>query len=188
MQIERSPDGERLLTIEEFERLSAGDGRSELVRGQLLREPPAGFGHGRLANRMAFLLTRFVEERGLGEVLAAETGFVLREDPPTVRAPDVAFVAAERIPDPAPRGFGRFAPDLVVEILSSTNTASEIQARVVDYLDAGTRLVWVLDPVSRSVAAYRRGGEMRLLREAEELEGGDVLPGFGVPVADFFVG
>lgn len=175
-----------LLTIEEFERLPDDGWRCELVRGKVVREPPAGFDHGRLANRILYLLTSFVEEHGLGEVLASETGFVLFEEPPTVRAPDAAFVAEGRVDSPAPPGFGRLAPDLAVEVVSPSNTVAEIYSKVMDYLDAGSRLVWTVDPGTRSVTVYRSREAIRLLTEDDELEGEDVLPGFRKGLKEIF--
>ncbi|MGH7572915.1 MAG: Uma2 family endonuclease [Gemmatimonadota bacterium] len=175
-----------LLTIEEFERLPDDGWRCELVRGRVVREPPAGFEHGRLAMRIGLVLGRFVEEHRLGEVLASETGFVLFEELPTVRAPDAAFVAEGRVPSPAPPGFGRLAPDLAVEVVSPSNTVAEIHSKVMDYLDAGSRLVWVVDPRTRSVTVYRSRKEIRLLNEDDELDGEDVLPGFRVGLKEIF--
>lgn len=174
------------LTIEEFERLPDDEWRCELVRGVVVREPPAGFEHGRVANRILHLLTGFVEKHDLGEVLASETGFVLFEEPPTVRAPDAAFVAEGRVPFPAPPGFGRLAPDLAVEVVSPSNTIAQIHSKVLDYLDAGSHLVWVVDPTTRSVTAYRSRKEIRLLAEDEDLDGGEVLPGFQVKLSEIF--
>ena len=174
------------LTIEEFERLPDDEWRCELVRGVVVREPPAGFEHGRLANKILYLLTAFVEKHGLGEVVASETGFVLFEEPPTVRAPDAAFVAEGRVPSPAPPGFGRLAPDLAVEVVSPSNTVADIHAKVMDYLDAGSRLVWVVDPATRSVTVYRSLKEIRLLAEDEELDGSDVLPGLRIHLSEIF--
>ena len=175
-----------LLTIEEFERLPDYDTRIELVRGRVVREPAAGYEHGRLANRILYLLTRFIEEHGLGEVLASETGFVLSEDPPTVRGPDAAFVAEGRVASPAPPGFGRLAADLAVEVVSPSNTVAEIQAKVTDYLDAGSGLVWVFDPGTRSVTVYRSREEIRILVGDDELDGEDVLPGFRLGLSEIF--
>ncbi|MGH7542510.1 MAG: Uma2 family endonuclease [Gemmatimonadota bacterium] len=181
---------ERLLTIEEFERLPDDESRMELVRGRVVQEPPAGMDHGRLANAVAFFLTGYVRRHGLGEVFTADTGFVLFERPPTVRAPDVAFVARDRLPAPEESvGFGRLAPDLAVEVVSPSNTAVEILQKVEDYLDSGTRLVWVVEARRRSVTVYRSRDEIRLLQEGDELGGfDDVLPGFSVRVAELFAG
>lgn len=174
-----------LKTIEEFERLPDEASRMELVRGQVVREPPAGFEHGALAVRIATCLDSFVRQHGLGKVLGAETGFVLFDDPPTVRAPDVAFVTRDRLPSDT-RGFGRLAPDLAVEIVSPSNTVAEIQDKVFDYLDAGTKLVWVVEPRGRTVTVYRSRDEIRILTSSQELEGDEVLPGFRIELLEFF--
>lgn len=176
-----------LLTLAEFERLPDDEGRAELVRGHLVREPPAGMEHGRLGNHLAYLVTDFVRGRGLGEVFGAGTGFVLNEEPPTVRAPDMAFVARDRLPPSGEsEGFGHLAPDLAVEVVSPSNTVAGILDKVSDYLDAGTRLVWVVEPRRRIVTEYRSRSEIRLLRGEEILSGHDVLPGFSLPVSEIF--
>ncbi len=179
---------DRPLSLRAFERLPARDAyRAELVRGRVVREPPAGLEHGYRGWRIACLVGRFVEEHGLGRVFTAETGFVLSEDPPTVRAPDLAFVAAGRLPAEAlPDGFGRLAPDLAVEIVSTGNTRAEIRAKVADYLDAGTRLVWVVEPRTRSITAYRPRGGVRVLRTGDVLVGEPALPGFRLAVDAVF--
>ena len=176
-----------LLTLEEFECLPDDESRTELVRGKLVREPPAGMDHGWLGNYLAFLITGFVLDHGLGQVFNADTGFVLFEDPPTVRAPDVAFVSLERLPPPEESiGFGHLAPDLAIEIVSPSNTAIEILEKAEDYLEAGTRLVWVVEPRRGSVTVYRSRSEVRLLRGDNTLDGYDVLPGFSLTVAEVF--
>lgn len=174
-----------LMTIEEVERLPDEAARLELVRGQVVREPLAGFEHGGIGVQVASCLHAFVRQHALGKVLAAETGFVLFDDPPTVRAPDVAFVARDRLPA-EPRGFAHLAPDLAVEIVSPSNTHSEIQDKVFDYLDAGTRLVWVVEPRGRTVTIYRSRDDIRILTSSQEIDGDDVLPGFRTQVSEFF--
>ena len=178
------------VTLEQFEAMAQDDlWRTELVRGRLVREPPAGLEHGHLAARIAFLMARFVYERELSRVYGAETGFVLFADPPTVRAPDVAFLSAARLPTGKDAvGLGRTAPDLAVEVVSPSNTATDILDKAADYLDAGTRLVWIVEPIRRSVTEYRSRKEIRLLDESDVLDGFDVLPGFTLPVAEIFAG
>lgn len=173
------------LTVEEFERLPDEASRIELVRGHVVREPPAGFEHCGIAAQIATCLNTFVRRHTLGKVVTGEPGFVLFDDPPTVRVPDVAFVAKDRLPAD-PRGFARLAPDLAVEIVSPSNTVSEIQDKVIDYLDAGTRLVWVVEPRGRTVTVYRSRDEIRILTVGQEIEGGEVLPGFRIEVSEFF--
>lgn len=182
----RSPTlEEAVMTIEEFERLSYEPGRTELVRGRVVREPPAGFEHGRLAGRILIRLGEHVRVHDLGDVLATDTGFILAHDPPTVRAPDAAFVSKARRPAPAP-GFGRLAPDLAVEVVSPSDTVERSHGRILDYLEAGTREVWLVDPVHRTVTVYRPRSEVQLLRIEDALEGGEVLPGFRLPLSDLF--
>jgi Uma2 family endonuclease len=180
----------RLVSLEMFERLPDDPSgcRTELVRGRVVREPPAGFEHGFLGAEIGALLHRFVREQHLGIVVTAETGFVLSDDPPTVRAPDAAFVAAQRLPvgTTGIKGFARLAPDLAVEVLSPSNSARQVRAKVRDYLAAGTRLVWVLDPDVPAVRIYRAGGSVALRRVGGVVDGEDVLPGFRAAVADLF--
>ena len=175
----------RLLTIEEFEGLPDDGWRMELVRGRVVREPPAGFDHGDVAFGIGMLLRAFVQEHGLGRVVGTDTGFILFDKPPTVRAPDIAFVREDRLGFDR-RRFAPLAPDLAVEVLSSSNTLSEIYEKVLDYLSAGTRLVWVADPDTRTVTVYRSRDEIRLLRAGDEIDGADVLPGFRRRVSDLF--
>ncbi|HYO45769.1 MAG TPA: Uma2 family endonuclease [Gemmatimonadota bacterium] len=177
---------ETLMTVDEFERLPDDEWRTELVRGRVVREPPATLDQGWLASRVSFVLTDFVNRHGLGETFLA-TGFVLFEEPPTVRAPHVAFVSRSRLPSREESvHFGRMAPDLAVEIVSPSSTATEILDRAVDYIDSGTPLVWVVEPSRRSVTVYHSRNEIRLLQEGDALDGYDVLPGFSVPVAELF--
>ena len=185
MDSKSEPTGSGLMTIEEFERLPDEAARLELVRGQVVRELPAGFEHGGIGVQVASCPHAFVRRHGLGKVVAAETGFVLFDDPPTVRAPDVAFVARDRLPAD-PRGFARLAPDLAVEIVSPSNTHAEIQDKVFDYLDAGSRLVWVVEPRTRSVTAYRSRTEVRVVAGSDTLDGHDVLPGFQLRLDELF--
>jgi Uma2 family endonuclease len=177
---------DRLLTAAEFGALPDEDGyRTELVRGQLVRSPRPMPLHARLVTRLARVLDEFVENAGTGVVLT-DPGVLLARDPDTVRGPDLAFYAHGRVPESGyATGFWG-PPDLAVEITSPTNRVSEIQARVTDYLDAGVRLVWVVDPPTRSVTCYADSGAARILRADEVLEGDDVLPGFRLPLHTFF--
>ncbi len=180
------PEDGRPFTIEELERLPEDGYRHELVRGRLVREPPPGAEHGGVTVEIGRLLGNFVRERGIGRVMA-EAGFVLAGDPPTVRAPDVAFLAADRIPEAGlPAGYVTGAPDLAVEVVSPSNTLAEVRAKVLDYLAAGARAVWVVEPRTRGVTVYAAGGGVRDLGPGDELDGDEVLPGLRLPVAALF--
>jgi Uma2 family endonuclease len=177
---------ERLLTLEEFEQLPSDGYRYELVRGRLVREPQPTEEHGWLQVRLGAWLSEFVERHRLGLVMGP-AGYVLEEEPPTVRGPDLSFVAAARLTGGYPaRKFRHAAPDLAVEIVSPSNRASELNEKVVQYLDAGSRMVWVVDPVAATVMCYRSASDVRLLRLGEELDGGEVLPGFRLPLSRLF--
>ena len=108
-------------------------------------------------------------------------------DPATVRGPDLAFVSSPRLPSgPPERGFLAFAPDLCVEIISPSNTSVEIHEKVLDYLEAGTGAVWVVHPEARTVTEYLSPTEIRILSVTDELDGGEILPRFRIPVASLF--
>ena len=168
-------------------RLAAQGKRTELVRGDLVVMAPAGGRHGHIAHRLSLFIGNHVLEQNLGQVFAAETGFLLRRDPDTVRAPDIAFVAAGRLSDgELPPGFLELAPDLAVEVVSPSDSSAAIRAKVRDWLEAGAPLVWVVYPDSRSVTVHRQGGQPQQLSETDSLSGAPALPDFAVPVRDLF--
>ena len=171
------------MTAEELLRLNLPNKRTELVRGVLVVREPAGYQHGDVAMRLAAAIYAHVEAHGLGRVFAAETGFTLERNPDTVRAPDVAFISTARLPDPAPRGFAELAPDLAVEVLSPDDRPGEVLAKVGNWLTAGARLVWVVDPVRVLARLYRADGSESTLSETDVLRGEDVLPGFEYPLS-----
>lgn len=172
-----------VMTAEELLQLHLPNTRTELVGGVLVVREPAGFRHGAVAMRLAMQLGTFVVAHQLGTVVAAETGFTLRRNPDTVRAADVAFVAADRCPDPDTRGFAELAPDLVVEVLSPDDRPGEVLAKVADWLTAGCRLVWVIDPTHRHARVFRADGSVMLIGAHDMLDGEDVLPGFSCALA-----
>jgi Uma2 family endonuclease len=167
-----------LLTAEELLHLNLPNKRTELVRGVLVVREPAGYQHGDVAMRLGAAIVAHVDAHSLGRVFAAETGFTLARRPDTVRAPDVAFVSNARLPDPPPRGFAELAPDLAVEVLSPDDRPGEVLAKAGDWLNAGVRLVWVIDPIRARARVYRADGSEEVLGEADVLRGEDVLPGF----------
>lgn len=176
-----------LVTAEELLRLPGRGRRYELVKGELRSMPPAGGEHGVVAGEFLGRIREHVRAHRLGLVFAAETGFRLARDPDTVRAPDVAFVAAGRLPgDRPPATFPELAPDLVVEVVSPFDTASEVEEKVLEWLRAGARLVWLAYPSTRTVGVYRALDSIRLLTQDDRLDGEDVLPGFSCPVSELF--
>jgi Uma2 family endonuclease len=177
------------LTAEDLWKLGDGDVRRELVDGEVREMPPAGGVHGDVTSRADRRLAEHVARHGGGKVLVGDVGFVLglARDPERVRAPDVAFVTTARLPQgQVPERFIRGAPDLAVEVLSPWDDPVDVQQKVRDYLEAGTRLVWVLAPRAKSATVYRADGSARLLREGDHLDGEDVLAGLAIPLAELF--
>jgi Uma2 family endonuclease len=176
-----------LLTAEDFWQLYAGkDTKYELVKGELVEMAPVGGPHGIVASRADTALRLFLREHPLGEVVV-ELGFCLECRPDTVRGSDVAFIRAERIPaEGLPEGFFSGAPDLAVEVVSPSDTAIEVQAKVQDYLSHGTLAVWVMYPRTRSVMVYRADGSVRLLTMGANLTDDELLPGFFLPLGELF--
>jgi Uma2 family endonuclease len=177
------------LTAQDLWRLGEGDVRRELVNGEVIEMPPVGGTHGGVTIRVGRRLDEHVERHGGGVVVIGDVGFVLQlpGDPERVRAPDIAFVSRQRLPEGGlPEGFFVGAPDLTVEVLSPTDNPVEVQQKIRDYLEAGTRLVWLFAPRARTVTVYRPDGSAQLLREHEVLSGEDVLPGLTIPLAELF--
>jgi Uma2 family endonuclease len=175
-----------LMTAHELLYMPDDDMRHELVKGELRTMPPAGGLHGSIAMRLGRRVGTHVEAHDLGEVFGAETGFYLERGPDTVRAPDLAFVAAGRLPGGRlPVGYVELVPDLVVEVVS-TQSQADAEAKVQMWLEAGVRLVWSLHAASKSARIYRPGREVRVLTSDDELDGEDVLPGFRCRVGDLF--
>lgn len=171
-----------LVTADELMHVYMPDKRMELVRGVLLVRELPGFRHGRVTAELFVRLDAHVRASALGRVYP-EVGFKLASDPDTVRGPDIAFIKQDRLPDPEPPGFADFAPDLAVEVLSPGDRPGQVLAKVADWLSAGSRLVWVIDPVRRVARVYRHDGTETVLAESEALDGEDVVPGFSCPLA-----
>ncbi len=163
--------------------------QGELVRGELRVTPAPGAPHGMIATNLTVLLSVHVRALKVGWVFADSVGYQLIDLPRTVRRPDVSFVRADRLP---PQGVGpgflKLAPDLVVEVLSPSETASALEEKLADYRACGTLLIWVVDPVRRTVMIIASDAPPRWAREGDRLDGGAVLPGFSCGVADLFVG
>ncbi|HEX2092626.1 MAG TPA: Uma2 family endonuclease [Longimicrobiaceae bacterium] len=176
-----------VVTAEELLRMPRGRVRRELVRGVVREMTPAGYGHGKVAMRLGSRLDVHVEENDLGVVVAAETGFRIASSPDTVRAPDVAFVRRERAEEVGDdEGFWPGAPDLAVEVVSPNDSFGEVEEKVFDWLSAGCRMVVVVDPRKRTATVYRSRSDITVLAEDEELDGGDVVPGWRLPVRELF--
>jgi Uma2 family endonuclease len=187
MQVREARIRKTLFTAEELFRLSSTGRRYELVRGELYEMPPAGGRHGNVAMTIGIFIGVYVRAHQLGTVFAAETGFILGLNPDTVRAPDASFVSRDRLPQgEVPSGFLEMAPDLAVEVLSPNDRSRDVREKVDDWLQAGTRLVWVIDPVARTVTVHGSLENSQRLTEEDLLGGGDVVPGFSCAVRELF--
>jgi Uma2 family endonuclease len=174
-------------TADELLRMPDDGFRYELVRGELRKMSPAGHKHGRIAMKVATPLDNHVTANKLGAVYAAETGFLISSDPDTVRAPDVAFVSQTRLDEVGDvEGYWPGVPDLVVEVISPGDTYTEVEEKVLEWLEAGALMVVVVNPRKRAVTVYRSLTDIIVLTEGDTLDGGNVVPGWTMAVKDIF--
>ena len=176
------------MTADDLLKLPRGKARYELVKGELLTMSPAGSEHGAVIFNLSTLLGQFIRANRLGQGFGAETGFKLATNPDTVRAPDFGFVKAERIPESGiTEKYWPGAPDLAVEVVSPGDTFDEVHEKVEEYFSAGASEVWVVSPKRRNVTVYRSPTDVKTYSEKDELEGGEVVPGFRCKVSEIFI-
>ena len=181
------PPTQRRMSVEQLEREGTPEGRWELIDGELVEMSPSSSESSGIGVNAVSALHVHVRSHQLGRVFGADGGFrVVVDGVEMVRAADAAFVRADRLPPGPHRGFLPLAPDLVVEVVSPSDLASEVLAKARMWLAAGARLVWVADPPSRTVTVYRPDGSAQVVADGGELYGGDVLPGFRLPLADLY--
>jgi Uma2 family endonuclease len=179
------------MTADEFREFVSrpeNDGRwFELVRGEVIELPPPTKIHGVFSMNVAGHLWTYARQRGKGYITTNDAGTLLERDPDTVRGPDVAyFTDAERFEDLHPK-YGEEPPILAVEVLSLNDRASQILAKVDDYLNNGVKVVWLIDPEKRTLRVYRPNALTTNLTAADDVDGGDELPGLRCPIREFFV-
>ena len=179
----------KLMTVEELLAIPREDYRGwhyELLHGELTKTMSAGFDHGTQASNINGSLWTYLRRHNLGRVVSSDTTFLLATNPDHARMPDVGFVRHERL---APFGEtpGAFpgAPDLAVEVISPTDRLTRVADKVQDWLEHGTRMVVVVNPRNRTVQVHTSDGVIELT-EADALDGGDVVPGWSMAVADIF--
>lgn len=160
--------------------------RYELIRGNLIVMSPAGSEHGRIASRILIRLGTHVEKNDLGETFAAETGFQIDSDPDTVRAPDAAFVSHERMSGVEVNGYLPLAPDLVVEVVSPSDSSSDVEAKAEQWLKAGSLIVLVADPKNETLRAYRSTSEVQVFHSGETFCSNDVCGNWQLAVDEAF--
>jgi Uma2 family endonuclease len=177
----------QLLTAEDLLRLYSKGVRGELIRGELCETMPSGGKHGEVVVNMVIPMGSHIRSRRLGRLAASDSGVLLERDPDTVREPDIAYISAERLPlDVEVTGYYEVVPDLVVEVVSPGDSAREVMDKALMWLSYGTRLVWAVNPGSRTVDVYRPEERTVTLGVDDALDGLDILPGFTCPVSDIF--
>jgi Uma2 family endonuclease len=174
-----------LLTAAELEQMPDDDSvRTELDEGELITRPPASMDHGGIEAEIVGILRDYVKRHGLGKVYGSSAGFRLKED--TVREPDASFVRSSRAATVKNKGFAKGAPDLAVEIISPSDTVRQIMRKVKQYFAAGTHTVWIVYPDEQEVNVLEATGADRWLKGDDTIEAPELLPGFSVPVSQFF--
>jgi Uma2 family endonuclease len=183
----KSSVAEKLITAQALARMNL-DYPCELVAGRIVRMSPArGPRHGFVAARIHRLLDRFVERKRLGLVVSAETGYRTRRNPDSVRAPFVAYLSKETLAraEESSETFVPCGPDLAVEVLSPDDRWADMEEKVREYLDAGSKVVWIVNPRTETVHAYE-AKKVRVLGGGDTIDGGAALSGFKAKVAAFF--
>ncbi len=177
---------QKLITGEEFADM-VEIGRAELVEGRIIEMPPPQNAHGRCEGNIYFFVSSHVRKHKTGKVFVGESGVYVRRDPDTVRGMDVAYISNERwAKQPDPDSYLEIAPDLIVEVLSPSDSWNAVMTKLREYFAIGVRLVWVADTEAHIVYAYRSPTDVREFKEGEELPGDEVLPGFSVAVTELF--
>ena len=176
----------KVWTDAEFMALSKDGHRYELVNGELIDMGNSGMEHGYIACLLTIMLGGYIRANKLGAVCDSSTAFSLKAG--NKRSPDLSFIAKNRLQGLSrpPRSFFKGSPDLAVEILSPNNTVEEIHAKIVEYFENDTRLVWVIHPDERYVLVYHSPEPDRFLRPGDTLDGEVIVPGFSMAVAELF--
>jgi Uma2 family endonuclease len=161
--------------------------RWELVDGRIVELSPVRKRHGRILVRLARRLEEHVEAHRLGEVYGGDVGFILRRDPDTVRAPDLAFIRTARLPEVEEETFSSVVPDLAIEILSPSDRWAEVEQKIAEYLKAGVTSVWILDPSRNEARVFHHGEVARVVAAGDRIAEPDLLPGLELDVASLLV-
>lgn len=177
----------KLLTADDLLQLSSDGFCGELIRGVLCESMPPGLEHGEVVTAFGAELRGFVKPQRLGRVAVGDPGIKIERDPDTVRAPDVAFFSAQRLPlDQRIQGYADVLPELVVEVKSPRDSRDQLNDKAEMWLRQGVRLVWIAFPDERTVEAHHADQGVALYRREDELDGMDVLPGFTCAVGPLF--
>lgn len=177
----------RLLTLADIDDLGVEFEDYEVLDGVLVEREGMGRLHGRIGYDLGFELGLHIKPRRLGELYISDTNFVLSRDPLVIVKADIAFVRANRLPpEPDSEGYLPVVPDLAVEVRSPSDRKGAVMRKIERYRQAGVPLVWLVESRPRQVQVFAAGQEPRTVGDDDELDGGDVLPGFRLPVAAIF--
>ena len=161
--------------------------RFELISGEVVEVPGSTWLHAAIVARIFTIIHAYAREHNLGAVFPDGLTYLLLTDPDTMRIPDISFVPRERLPEGGPTtSYMAVPPGLAVEVVSPSNSALELRRRIQDYLEAGVSLVWVVWPEEQSISVYQGTMTPLELTASDTLNGGHVLPGFSVKVAELF--
>ena len=168
------------MTLEEF--LESDLDRFEYIKGELIPMPPTSIEHGNISSNIQWYLQSHVRANQLGRIYTSDTGFRVGE---RILMPDVAFISTSKLPDDR-SGIFSIPPELAIEVISPTDSTSKVVEKAFAYLDAGTQLVWILEPIGKTVTVYSSESDIELLTRNDTLTGEDVVEGFSCPVAQLF--
>lgn len=171
------------LTLEQFLDMEEHKPALEFACGEAFQKPMPDRAHALIQRFFIVVLARFLEEAGLGEALPEWRCIFGPPGRERVFVPDLTYVAKERM---TAERYHMAAPDLAIEILSPDQNMARLLDKIQFYLLNGVRLVWVIDAAARTVAVLTPGQEARTLSSGDTLTGGDMLPGFQVPIDDIF--
>ena len=177
----------KLLTAEDLLRLNSQGVKGELIRGVLHETVSVGEEHGHIAGIFITFLNIHIRPKRLGRTGGTDVGVKIQRDPDTVREPDVYYVSAERLPlDVRVQGYLEVMPELVVEIVSPSDSDADIREKIAMWLDFGVSMALEVRPASRTIAVHRPGALAVTLSDGDTLDGADVLPGFSLPLSEIF--
>jgi Uma2 family endonuclease len=175
------------MTFEEAAALDPDDYAGEVVNGEWIPVTRGTWRHGEVVVRACLILALYAREHREWSVATADPGTKLSRDPDTLRGPDIGVVRADRRPQgKGEAGWLEGAPDLVVEVVGDSQTATQLAKKAMEYVRAGTQAVWILDADPRLVMVITADRQLTILGEDDTLDGGDVLPGFSCKVSEFF--
>ena len=176
-----------LTALQEIERMGSAGERQEFFDGVMREKEGVSGRHGEIEMELSIPLGTHVRTNGLGRLYPSDTQFRILIDPEVIYIPDLAFVRTDRLPSEAARWHVMpLAPDLAVEVVSPNDRYEDVLDKIERYHRAGVPLVWLVQPRRRAVEIHPLGQAPTLLREGDTLDGGDVVPGFRLPVADLF--